>query len=589
MGWKVGFVRGDRRQIQTAVLGGAASEVPLVLPLEAIELDAFRRQHEQDTFWCGLLLGGCGIQLTTKLYVDRVCHFAHHPGPDGMPHCGRSARGVASADHLYVKSAAAAWLRGCGVQADVDFGRPIGSVLDIRFESRGLRVHLDAAVAPVWDEDGREPVLGVSVPVDQDTLISRWYIHRIRLDSEGTSRRVRIGTEAFARDVEWFGLDECEMTERGLSTPAVERIVRSRGTRPSSTWGAGKADRKVPDALARAQLLLRKLADARRVESVLLVTQVSREISAMPDVPGEMRSQLTAAVADAARWLAGQAEVRRDLFARLEGAVAARNPEETGQLLVRVNAAAGHDRTATENAVVDSAAAYLAALAQQRQADAAAVRAVQEDLQAQQAADQVRKMLAELQRNESNLSRQTRRRLVNELVHAATLAGDRVDAAQQWKIDYWKTKADAGKPPVQTTRSTPVPAPRTPRPKQSVPLHEQLSRGLWLSKPCPACDAARGMKCLNDDATRNKGPWQIPHDERLRLIISERKSRASEKQRAARPEGRSRRSQTTSQSPRVTDIVCPTCGARPGSRCTTPDGHPHYPRVAQFRRRFSSH
>lgn len=23
-----------------------------------------------DTFWCGLLLGGCGLQLTTKLYTD---------------------------------------------------------------------------------------------------------------------------------------------------------------------------------------------------------------------------------------------------------------------------------------------------------------------------------------------------------------------------------------------------------------------------------------------------------------------------------------------------------------------------------------
>ncbi|WP_329449326.1 hypothetical protein OG906_42875 (plasmid) [Streptomyces sp. NBC_01426] len=70
-------MRGDNRQIQTAVLGGADSEEPLMLPLEAIELDAFRRHYDQDTFWCGLLLGGCGGQLTTKLYTDRVCHFAH--------------------------------------------------------------------------------------------------------------------------------------------------------------------------------------------------------------------------------------------------------------------------------------------------------------------------------------------------------------------------------------------------------------------------------------------------------------------------------------------------------------------------------
>ncbi|NUK82724.1 hypothetical protein HRW23_36370, partial [Streptomyces lunaelactis] len=97
----------------------------------------------------------------------RALDFAHHPGPDGLAHeCGRRARGVASADHLYVKSAAAAWLRDHEEQADFDFARPggapIGSVVDIRFQHAGLRVHLDQAVEPVWDEDGIEPVLGVS-------------------------------------------------------------------------------------------------------------------------------------------------------------------------------------------------------------------------------------------------------------------------------------------------------------------------------------------------------------------------------------------------------------------------------------------
>ncbi|MFE2424932.1 hypothetical protein [Streptomyces hokutonensis] len=50
MSWdeRRGFVRDDRRQIQTAVLGGADSEEPLLLPLEAIELDAFRRRHEHE-------------------------------------------------------------------------------------------------------------------------------------------------------------------------------------------------------------------------------------------------------------------------------------------------------------------------------------------------------------------------------------------------------------------------------------------------------------------------------------------------------------------------------------------------------------
>ncbi|MFC9863574.1 MULTISPECIES: hypothetical protein [unclassified Streptomyces] len=75
-------------------------------------------------------------------------------------------------------------------------------------------------------------MLAAALPVDQGTLIRRWYVPRIRLDSEGTARRVRIGTEAFARATEWFPSDECAMTERGLSTPAVEQIVRPRSTPP---------------------------------------------------------------------------------------------------------------------------------------------------------------------------------------------------------------------------------------------------------------------------------------------------------------------------------------------------------------------
>ncbi|MFF5125912.1 hypothetical protein ACFY41_03070 [Streptomyces syringium] len=254
---------------------------------------------------------------------------------------------MASADHLYVKSAAAAWLRDRDDRADFDFvrqdGAPIGSVVDIRFKhSTGLRVHLDQAVRPVWDAD-TEPVLGLSVPVDRDTLIRRWYVHRIRLDSEGTARQVRIGTEAFARPTEWFALDECEMTERGLSTPAVEQIVRSRSTRPVS-WAVGRT-RKVPEVQARAQVLLRKLADARKVESVVVVTRVCRDIAAVTGVEGEIHSQLTAAVTEAEHWLEQQAEARRKLFLRLEEAVAAGNTLEAGRLLMHANATASHDRT----------------------------------------------------------------------------------------------------------------------------------------------------------------------------------------------------------------------------------------------------
>ncbi|MFF3412353.1 hypothetical protein ACFYW8_40685 [Streptomyces sp. NPDC002742] len=41
-----------------------------MLPLEAIELAAFRLWHEHDRSWWGLLLGGSGLRLTTRLYAD---------------------------------------------------------------------------------------------------------------------------------------------------------------------------------------------------------------------------------------------------------------------------------------------------------------------------------------------------------------------------------------------------------------------------------------------------------------------------------------------------------------------------------------
>ncbi|WP_143034503.1 MULTISPECIES: hypothetical protein [unclassified Streptomyces] len=426
-----------------------------MLPLEAIELDAFRRRHRHDTFWCGLLLGGCGTQLTTKLYMDRVCHFAHHPGPDDQPHiCGRRSRGVSSADHLYVKSAAAAWLRERDEQAEIGFGQadgaPIGSVVDIASQGWWLRVHLDQAVEPVWDDDDIEPVLGVSVPINRDTLIRRWYVHRIRLDSEGTARRIRIGTEAFARPTEWFALDECEIAEQGLSTPAVERIVRSRRTAPPLRWSAGRA-RKAPEPDARAQVLLRRLTDARRVDSVVVVTRVCREIAALAGASPEAQDQLHAAVRDAQVWLEKQAEVRRDLFARLDEVVSARKTAPVRELLVRVNAIAAHDRTEAEDQIVGAAADFLSAQARgqhaldaQREAEEAAGRIAATAALA--ASHEVSRNLRDLRRQPArHISEATLRSQVQALVKAAAEAGRHITPSQKRQLNQWKSRAGIGR------------------------------------------------------------------------------------------------------------------------------------------------
>ncbi|MER5781304.1 hypothetical protein ABT104_06180 [Streptomyces mobaraensis] len=352
------------------MLGSAGSEEPLILPMEAIEVDAFRRRHEHDTFWCGQLLGGCGGRLTTKLYTDRVCHFAHHPDPSGLPHlCGRQARGVSSADHLYMKAAASTWLEARGLRAAFHYARPggapVGSVVDIVLEHGGgaLRVHLDTAVAPAWDDEGIEPVLGLSVPVDAETLVRRWYVHRVRFDSVGTARRVRIGTEAFARETEWFALDDCAMTDEGLRTPAVERIIRSRRTPAPRALGHPTAADTVSGMAERpeSEELLRQLADARRTESMDTVEALCRRLkrSGLP----EREQAAAAALKEARAWLSQRlerlAEERRALFGDLRQAIDERRTGEVPVLLARADATAGRDRSREEDAIASAAAAFL--------------------------------------------------------------------------------------------------------------------------------------------------------------------------------------------------------------------------------------
>ncbi|MGD3112475.1 hypothetical protein [Streptomyces sp. YGL11-2] len=457
MSWQDGmgeFVRADKRRIQTAVWGSADSEEPLMLPMEAIELDAFRHRYGSDTFWCGTLLGGCGGRLTTKLYTDRACHFAHHPDPDGLPHvCGRRARGVNSADHLYVKSAAVAWLADRGEQASFAYtrpdGAPLGFVVDVRWQHCALRVHLDQAVTPVWD-NGIEPVLGMAVRVERGTLIRRWYVHRIRLDSEGTARRVRIGTEAFARPTAWFALDDCEMTERGLSTPAVERIIQGCTTAPPSRWPAAEIKR-ASGVMGRAQVLLRQLTDARKVESVVVVNRVCRDIAALTGVGPATQAELADAVQEAYRWLQGQADVWCELFARLDEAATARNTQHTRELLVRANATAAHERTEAEEWIV-GAAGFLAARAQEEEAwdaerDVEVAAGKMAALTALAASQTVRRIFRDLRRLPRRyMSKATLHSQVQLLVDAAAEAGKRITPSQVQEIDRCKSRVGLGQP-----------------------------------------------------------------------------------------------------------------------------------------------
>ncbi|WP_318218968.1 hypothetical protein [Streptomyces sp. SCL15-6] len=234
--------------------------MPVVLPVEAIELDAFRRRHRGDSFWCGLLLGGCGARLADKLYVDRQCHFQHYPHGQHADEEGCRRRGVgeSSADHLYVKGALATSLADHGRAARFSYPDPIGSVLDVDLDG-GLqfRVHLDGNVRPVWG-DGI-PILGADVPLEPGTLSRCRYVYRVRLQSEGMGRRVWIGTESLARPTEWVPLAECGWTTDGLVTEAAKRILKNTPSVPPPRT------QPVPEAVTR---LIRGLEAAQRSGTV---------------------------------------------------------------------------------------------------------------------------------------------------------------------------------------------------------------------------------------------------------------------------------------------------------------------------------
>ncbi|MGC9500905.1 hypothetical protein [Streptomyces sp. WG7] len=228
----------DKRRVQTAVIGNADSELPVVLPMEAIELDDFRTRHTGQTYWCGTWLGGCGHQLFTKLYTDRACHFAHGPDPEHTSTCARKASGVSSADHLYIKHGLLDWLTSQDITATATISRDGDGAIgrDVLFAPAGrdaLRVLLsDLPGSPAsGEEDPSRLVLGPEMTPDPDVLLRQGYVNRIQLVPDGTRRRIQVGTERHGGTTDWFDLDEVELTDSGLTTPAVAEIRRLRTTR----------------------------------------------------------------------------------------------------------------------------------------------------------------------------------------------------------------------------------------------------------------------------------------------------------------------------------------------------------------------
>ncbi|WP_416985439.1 hypothetical protein [Streptomyces sp. T028] len=243
----------DGRLVQTAVIGGRNSGRAIILPTDADELTRWRRRHPAYTYWCGTQLGGCGNELSDRLYRDKVCHFAHRPHTS----CHRTANGAASADHLFVKDDLAAWAgrnRLKGRTTSHDLGSGPGDAVDFRVGAAGqqrVRFQFSRLAHADWQR-ARRRLYSESATLDwvfgpgtahRETMEELYdeygYVLRFRFETHGAVRHIRLRAEDPRRSTAWVPLDACAMTPAGLRLPGVEPRRRS-GSGPAAEAGAGR-------------------------------------------------------------------------------------------------------------------------------------------------------------------------------------------------------------------------------------------------------------------------------------------------------------------------------------------------------------
>ncbi|MDT0548229.1 hypothetical protein [Streptomyces lonegramiae] len=253
----------DHRRVQTAVTGHANSDHPVILPMEADELDLWRIAHPAYTYWCGTQLGGCGGELSDKRYTDKVCHFAHHPS---APICHRTANGESSADHLFIKRGVQRLLDKQQVRGKVqtrNLGTGPGDAVDVDLPGarRRLRFQLSMLDYRAWrrasdelaeDVADLDWIFAPDTPVTREIAGRHGFCLRVRCETVGGERRVHIGAETHDRagSVQWTPLDDCVLTPSGLTSPPVEtiRLSRPRPKPASFPLQGGFVFAPVPDA-----------------------------------------------------------------------------------------------------------------------------------------------------------------------------------------------------------------------------------------------------------------------------------------------------------------------------------------------------
>ncbi|MER8225385.1 hypothetical protein ABTZ58_33500 [Streptomyces sp. NPDC094143] len=323
----------DRRLIRTAVFGSPDSDEPALCPETPEELDAFRRDYQDVTIWCGTMFeGGCGRQLMTRRCTDKICHFAHYgSGGDGHQ-CGRKERGKDSADHLFAKAHLASWLRELGIAAEFTYPEPRGSAVTIRLEDgRSLLVHLDRNRPVAWDNDAWETILGPGVRMTPGVLAQRGYVHRIRFDDRpGGGRTMQFGTELPGEGTTWGNLDDVVLTPENLlhttkpvairapapaaqqETAPVERAIVTVTPSAARTAPVARQADPIRRALLRLDIALRD-----HPRGVLPAVEAVRRLLEVDQAPHEV-ARLRIALGRGERWLEERARLRRAVVERLQ-------------------------------------------------------------------------------------------------------------------------------------------------------------------------------------------------------------------------------------------------------------------------------
>lgn len=228
----------DTRLIQTAVLGHVDSDRPVILPEQAGNLDAFREHFRGQTFWCGALLGGCGAQLITKRYEEKVCHFAHLADADGARTACNRTTSNSAADHLFLKEHVSAWLAQQGIPAEATLHRAAdGTIDEVGFWLPTARWHLRCVLHPrsygAWHNAhhellrharGADWVFTENDPLLADAAACYGYGLTMRWHTLNHTRAIQIGTREPLGQTHWCDLHECTLSEHGLETPTAQRL-----------------------------------------------------------------------------------------------------------------------------------------------------------------------------------------------------------------------------------------------------------------------------------------------------------------------------------------------------------------------------